>query len=75
MPEPRQDQQEQQQINRLAGGAEKLIDRRALLSTGRLLALPALVSLCVTREALGAAGSGDADRNGNGGSSGMMMVM
>ena len=49
---------EQQEISEFAERAERLIDRRNLIKMGgRTLVLPVLISLCVTPEAMGQAGS------------------
>ena len=50
MTEPRNDQEDQRQIDELAARAGKLIDRRTMISSVGLkaLALPVLVSLSVT---------------------------
>ena len=60
MTEPRNDQEDQRQIDELAARAEKLIDRRTMISRVGLkaLALPVLVSLSVTPAALAQGMSG-----------------
>ena len=50
---------EVRRVQELADRAQTLLDRRKMLTkSGKALALPVLVSLCVTREAMGMAGSG-----------------
>jgi len=53
------EQNELQVIEELAKRAEFLIDRRkVILGASKALALPALVSLSISREAMGQSGSG-----------------
>ena len=50
---------EERRVQELADRAQTLLDRRKMLTkSGKALALPLLVSLCVTREAMGMSGSG-----------------
>ena len=50
---------EERRVQELADRAQTLMDRRKMLTkSGKALALPLLVSLCVTRDAMGMAGSG-----------------
>ena len=56
--------QESEQITDLADRAESLISRRTMLiSTGRKLVLPMLVTCFVSREAMAAGGSGPISNN------------
>ena len=50
--------QDQKNVKALADRAGELIDRRTLASTGLKLALPALATYMVSREAMAMAGSG-----------------
>ena len=67
MNDRRLDSEEERDVRELADCAEALLDRRKMLAkTGKVLALPVLVSLSVTREAMGMAGSGGGGGGGYG---------
>lgn len=66
------DPDEERQVHDLAARAEPLVGRREVLTKAAgALSLPIVLSLCVTRDAMGMAGSGST----GGGSGSMTMTM